>query len=112
LQIGGRVYNRQRLLEGLAFNDENLSLQITRELIATKLNLLVGSSPEVYGVVAAADAYLAGNRRDGSMSPRREQRGWELWDSLRDYNDQSCEQSYQEILAYLSRRFGNQQEGP
>ncbi|MGB6002093.1 MAG: Calx-beta domain-containing protein, partial [Thermoanaerobaculia bacterium] len=106
LEIGGRVYAQQELLELLAYTADDDRAQVARELVAAKLNLLVGSPPDILEVVAAADRYLARQSEGIRSELQLGQQGFELRISLHEYNNQGCDQGYQAILDLLSRRFG------
>ena len=106
LEIGGRVYTQPELLELLSYTADDERAQVARELVATKFNLLVGSPPDILEVVAAADRYLARRRADIKAGLPFEEQVLELRLSLHEYNNQSCDQGYQEILGLLRRRFG------
>jgi hypothetical protein len=113
LEIGGKVCDQQRLLECLTYTTDDLGSMVERELVAAKLNLLVGSPVDIAEEVVAADRFLArwyraagGDRFSSQFDGPLQQQGFYLHTTLRDYNSQSCAQSYQEILDLLIRRFG------
>jgi hypothetical protein len=106
LEIGGRVYTQPELLELLSYTADDERAQVARELVATKFNLLVGSPPDILEVVSAADRYLARRRCGIKAGLPFEEQVLELHLSLHEYNNQSCDQGYQEILGLLRRRFG------
>jgi hypothetical protein len=106
LEIGGRVYSQHELLELLAYTSDDDRAQVARELVATKLNLLVGSPPDIREVVAAADRFLARQRDGVGNEYPGLQLAFELHTSLHEYNNQGCDRGDQEIRDLLSRRFG------
>jgi hypothetical protein len=59
LRIGDLEYGMEPLREFLAANARDATLALARQLVATKLNLLVGSDPFILATVAAADAFLS-----------------------------------------------------
>jgi hypothetical protein len=91
LELGGVEYTQATLLTLVAYWGSDVSHQLARELIATKLNLEVGSDPYILLDVEAADAYLEvyppGSRPQGD--DRR--LGRQLTETLRDYNRTACE---------------------
>jgi hypothetical protein len=91
MELGGIEYGQATLLTLIAYWGSDVSHQLARELIATQLNLEVGSDPYVLPYVAAADAFLAvyppGSRPQGDDRKL----GRQVMETLRDYNRAACE---------------------
>ena len=58
LVLGGVEYGAAELLELLEYNGPDAASKLARQLVATKLNLAVGSDPFIVPVVEEADLFL------------------------------------------------------
>ena len=92
LALGGVVYESADLVVFLDYRGDDLSLQVARELTATKLNLRMGSAPYILPVGAAADAYLAANPPGSRPDPDGDsgQDGRDLRNELSGYSRGPC----------------------
>ena len=90
LVLGGRRYGAAEMSSFLAYNGPDASKHLARQLVATKLNLLVGSPPSILPVVDAADALLAlfppGSNPKGADKARADV----IKNLLDAYNNSSC----------------------
>jgi hypothetical protein len=87
LSIGGKNYN-QRALVG--FIDQSTSGDMTyvmaAHLIATKLNLLIGTNPTcISSTVSSADSWLGSNRIGSNVSANSA--AWQIGEPLKDQMD-------------------------
>ena len=92
LTLGGVVYNAQALLGFLNYNGPDTSLHLARQLVATKLDLLVGSPPSIQPVVDAADLFLAAFPPGSNPRGTDQQQGEALQTQLDAYNNPACQQ--------------------
>ncbi len=87
LALGGREYEKAQLLVMLDYDATDAASSLARHLIATKLDLLVGSEPSIVPTVEEADAFLTtypvGSNPQG---PARDQ-GLAIKDALDHYNN-------------------------
>jgi hypothetical protein len=93
LVIGGVEYGREDLQGFLEAKGGDATLHLVRELVATRLNLLVGSDPEILPTVEDADLYLAAF--PPGSNPRGDDRkaATALKDELDDYNNPRCQET-------------------
>ncbi len=91
LELGGVWYGAKQLLEHLRYNGSDAASKLARHLLATKLNLAMGSDPVILPVVEEADAFLEifppGSKPGGSDR----QLANAIKDDLDDYNDGRCD---------------------
>ncbi len=92
LVLGGRRYIATELLAILSYSGPDGATHLARQLIATKLNLLVGSAPSILPSVDDADAFLAlfppGSNPKGSSKTQANT----IKDRLEHYNeDNACD---------------------
>ncbi|HEV8630795.1 MAG TPA: Calx-beta domain-containing protein [Thermoanaerobaculia bacterium] len=59
LVLGGREYDKNQALTLLGYSGSDAATHLARQLVATKLNLLVGGDPYIVPAVDQADAFLA-----------------------------------------------------
>ncbi len=87
LLLGGVVYDSSSLMSFLASGGSDASMHLVRQLVATKFDLLTGSSPSILPVVNAADAFLVrfppGSKPAGANKDQAES----LKDQLENYNE-------------------------
>jgi hypothetical protein len=90
LAIGGLQYDQNQLLELLDYNGGNVPSQVAREIAATKLNLAVGSPPDIVPTVVDADRFLTDF--PPGTDPPRDALDWgqDLARDLGDYNKVGC----------------------
>jgi hypothetical protein len=90
LSIGGVEYDSATLLWLLSYSGSDVSHELARELVATKLNLAIGSDPSILATVKAADEYLRWFPPGSQPSGQDKQEGKDLLDALTPYNDSGC----------------------
>ncbi|HEX3529651.1 MAG TPA: CARDB domain-containing protein [Thermoanaerobaculia bacterium] len=87
LVLGGVGYDSKTLLGFLSYGGSDASMHLVRQLVATKFDLLMGSSPSILPVVGAADAFLVrfppGSKPTGADMDQAEN----LKDQLENYNE-------------------------
>gem|GEM_PF-979990 len=87
LVLGGVVYDSTKLMSFLASGGSDASMHLVRQLVATKFDLLTGSSPSILPVMDAADAFLVlfppGSKPTGANKDQAEN----LKDQLETYNE-------------------------
>ncbi|HEX6198644.1 MAG TPA: Calx-beta domain-containing protein, partial [Thermoanaerobaculia bacterium] len=93
LVLGGIEYGEAELAAFLAGKGGDQTLHLALQLVATKLNLLVGSDPEIVPTVEAADAFLAvyPPGSDPKGEPRKDAEA--LKDLLDAYNNSPCQET-------------------
>jgi len=90
LEIGDVEYGTADLLLLLSYSGPNVPSQLARQLVATKLNLAVGSDPWIVPTVEEADLYLTAWPPGSEPSKSEKQRGQQLTESLQGYNEGGC----------------------
>ena len=90
LEIGGVEYEMADLLALLEYNGPDASGHLALQLVATKLNLLVGSEPSILPVVEDADAFLALFPPGSSPEGADRKTADDLKNLLDAYNNPSC----------------------
>lgn len=93
LEIGGVEYGFDDLLGFLRARGGDATLHLARQLVATKLNLLVGSEPDILPVVEDADAYLIVFPPGSNPKRQDKQDGNAIKDLLDAYNNSPCEET-------------------
>ncbi len=90
--MGGVTYNASQMLTFLSYGGSDSSLHLARQLVATRLNLAIGSDPAAATVAATADVFLTtvppGSNPQGTVRIQANL----LKDLLEDFNDQDCEE--------------------
>jgi hypothetical protein len=76
----------------LGYNGPDASLHLTRQLVATRLNLAVGSNPSIVPVADAADAFLAIFPPGSNPSGANRTQADGLKNQLDAYNNSGCQQ--------------------
>lgn len=92
LVIGGVAYGAPGMAELLSYNGVDASNHLARQLVATELNLLVGSDPAILPVVAQAHALLAAHPPGSKPSGALKEQVNAVKDQLDAYNNSGCEQ--------------------
>ena len=90
LELGGVLYNEAELLDFLGDNASDATLALAHHLVATKLNLLVGTDPSIQQVVDNADAFLAEHPPGSDPKGRDRNDALDLKDLLDAYNNGPC----------------------
>jgi len=93
LEIGGVEYGAAELEAFLGAKGGDATLHLARELVATKLNLLVGSAPEILPTVEEADAFLAAFPPGSEPKGADRQAAEALKDLLEAYNNPTCQET-------------------
>jgi len=93
LSIGGVEYGVADLQAFLEAKGGDATLHLVRELVAAKLNLLVGSDPGIVPTIEDADAYLAAFPPGSDPKSGDRQLAEGLKDSLEAYNNPRCEET-------------------
>ncbi|MCP4654242.1 MAG: DUF11 domain-containing protein, partial [bacterium] len=91
LEIGGIWYGADQLLEHLRYNGSDAASKLARHLVATKLNLAMGSDPVILPVVEEADAFLEIFPPGSNPRGSDRQLANAIKDDLDDYNDGKCD---------------------
>ena len=88
LALGGIVYQRPELVAFLSAPNggPDVTLDLARELTATRLNLMIGSDPVILPTAAAADAYLAAHPPGSGPGDDDRPLGQQLSNQLAFYN--------------------------
>ena len=87
LVLGGREYEKAQLLVMLAYSAEDAASVLAHHLIATKLNLLVGSEPSIVPKVGEADAFLTTHPVGSDPQGADRDKGLAIKDALDRYNN-------------------------
>jgi hypothetical protein len=90
LELGGVEYDAAQLLALLQYNGPDASNHLARQLVATKLNLLVGSDPFILPVVDEADLFLVEFPPGCNPKGQDKQRANAIKDELDAYNNLDC----------------------
>ena len=93
LVIGGVEIDAQTLLDLLSYNGPDASNHLARQLIATQLNLLVGSDPNILPVVDDADAFLEVFPPGSDPQGADQQQADAIKNELDAYNNPDCVQT-------------------
>ena len=93
LDLGGVEYEMAALLEFLDANARDASLALARQLVATKLNLAVGSDPFILTTVEEADHFLVEFSPGSNPRGDDRQRALALKNDLDAYNNLDCEET-------------------
>jgi large repetitive protein len=92
LVLGNIQYNSAQLLTLLNYKGSNTSSHLARQLVASKLNLLVGSPVFIVPTVNAADLFLAAYPPGSNPPSADKQRGEVLKNQLDAYNNMGCQE--------------------
>jgi hypothetical protein len=92
LEIGGVETDADGLLALLTDNGPDASHHLARQLVATELNLRVGSDPFILPVVALAHDFLAAHPPGSKPAGALKQQANALKDQLDAYNNLECEE--------------------
>jgi hypothetical protein len=92
LVLGGVEYDAAGMIALLSYNGSDASNHLARQLVATELNLLVGSDPAILPVVAQAHEFLAGRPPGSQPSGAHKEQAIALKDLLDQYNNSLCEE--------------------
>lgn len=90
LVLGGVRYGEAAMAAFLDAKGGDATLTLARQLVATRLNLLVGSDPFVLPTVAAADEFLALFPPGSNPQKGDKQAGNAIKDGLDAYNNLDC----------------------
>ena len=85
------VYGAPDLASFLDYGGPDASLHLTRQLVATKLNLLNGTDAAIQPVVTSADGFLSNFPPGSNPKGQDKQQGNDLASQLDTYNTQPCE---------------------
>ena len=90
--LGNVVYERSQLIDLLqAHPSDDVTLELARQLIIVRLNLLLGTEPSILPTAAAADDYLAAHPPGSTPGGEDRQLGQLLTNLLRSYTvSQAC----------------------
>jgi hypothetical protein len=92
LVIGSRRYSAAEMSAFLGYNGSDASLHLARQLVATRLNLAVGSNPSIVPVADASDAFLAVFAPGSNPSGANRTQADGLKNQLDAYNNSGCQQ--------------------
>lgn len=92
LTLGGVEHGTAALAAFLDASGSDATLSLARQLVATKLNLLVGSDAAILPTVAAADAFLAEHPPGSNPRGELRQQANALKDALDRYNNLDCQE--------------------
>ncbi len=90
LALGGVEYEKPALLSFLSSSSPDASLILARELVATKLNLSLGSKPTILAIVDRADSLLATHPPASNPQGSAREEALSLKDALDSYNNGKC----------------------
>jgi hypothetical protein len=87
LALGGVVYEHPELVAFLVVDSgRDVTLDVARELVATRLNLRMGTHPSILPIADMADTFLATHPPGSTPGGEDLQLGKELSDELKRYN--------------------------
>ncbi len=109
LTLGGREYSAAQLRVFLDYGGPDASLQLTRQLVATKLNLAVGSDPAIVATVAEVDLFLVDFPPGSNPRGQARQRATAFKDQLDAYNNPDCEED--PVIPPAAAAFGQPERG-
>ncbi len=112
LEIGGVEYSFEELLVFLDANARDATMALARQLVATKLNLLVGSDPFILPAVEAADLFLAEHPPGSNPKGEARQTANALKDELDDYNNPDFCEEVPVVVAALRKGGGERLAAP
>ena len=92
LVIGGAEQDAAVTMALLSYNGPDASNHLARQLVATELNLLVGSAPSILPVVGQAHALLAAHPPGSKPAGALKEQVNAVKDQLDQYNNSGCEQ--------------------
>jgi uncharacterized repeat protein (TIGR01451 family) len=92
LVIGGLEYDAAGMMALLSYNGPNASNHLARQLVATELNLLVGSDPSILPVVAHAHELLAAHPPGSNPTGTAKDEVDAVKDKLDRYNNSGCKE--------------------
>jgi fibro-slime domain-containing protein/uncharacterized repeat protein (TIGR01451 family) len=92
LVMGGRLYSEAEMAALLGYNGPDASNHLARQLVATRLNLEVGSSPAILPDVQAANTFLASFPPSSNPKGANKDRANAIKNKLDAYNNSGCEQ--------------------
>ncbi len=90
-EIGEVEYHAPALLDLLNSGGSDASLKLARQLVATKLNLAVGSDPAILPTVEQADLFLVDFPPGSDPQGDDKDQADALKDVLDGYNNAECE---------------------
>jgi len=90
LVLGDVEYERVGLMGFLDYSGPNVPSRLAQQLVATKLNLEVGSDPEVWPLVDEVDGYLIEHPPQSKPERDEQKRGRALIKALKSYNTGQC----------------------
>jgi len=93
LVLGEVEYDVAGLLDLLDYHGPDASTHLARQLVATRLNLLVGSDPDIRPVVEDADAFLAAFPPGSNPQKDDKKAANAIKDLLDAYNNPSCQET-------------------
>ena len=93
LVLGGVEYDVAGLMEFLDYHGPDASTHLARQLVATRLNVLVGSDPDIRPVVEDADAFLAAFPPGSNPQKDDKKAANAIKDLLDAYNNPSCQET-------------------
>lgn len=93
LMIGGVEYATAGLEDLLNYHGPDGSHHLALQLVATKLNLLVGSDPAILATVEGADTFLAEHPPGSRPKKDLKREANRIKDRLDAYNNPSCEET-------------------
>ncbi len=91
LVLGGVTYNASQLSTFLGYGGSDAATKLARQLVATKFNLLAGSSPSIQPVVAQADSFLAAHPPGSNPTGSARTQANNLKAQLEAYNTGGCQ---------------------
>lgn len=92
LVMGGRLYSEAQMMALLSYNGSDASNHLARQLVATRLNLEVGSSTAILTDVQAADTFLASFPPGSNPKGANRDRANAIKNKLDAYNNSGCQQ--------------------
>jgi hypothetical protein len=92
LVLGGVTYNASGMMALLSYEGPDASNHLARQLVATELNLLMGSSPAILPVVSQAHAFLAAHPPGSKPSGAFKEQANAIKDQLDVYNNSGCQE--------------------
>lgn len=92
LVLGGVEYNAAGMMALLSYNGSDASTHLARQLVATELNLLVGSDPSILPVVQQAHALLASHPPGSNPVGAAKDAVEAVKDKLDRYNNSGCQE--------------------
>ncbi|HVG10275.1 MAG TPA: Calx-beta domain-containing protein [Thermoanaerobaculia bacterium] len=90
LVLGGVRYNASGLMSLLSYEGPDASIHLARQLAATELNLLMGSSPSILPVVSQAHAFLVAHPPGSKPSGALKEQANAIKTPLEAFNTSGC----------------------